>query len=231
MGKKSKAPGFAETSYNTDNLFGSSTTNKSGTTYNAPSWINRTMGTVGNNYNNVLQNMLSGDYANDANFKAYQNNLNRQMTEAFDNDVLGQLANRGLMRSSGLQAATNAFNDTLANNVTNLYDSYYNRQAQNLSNLLNTSNAIYNYIAGVNQGSLNTSNAVNQHNLAKYQAENASNGNLFSTLAGAAGGIAGSSLGGGVGSMLGGSLGNLVGKIGGGTRLSGGTAGSDILLA
>lgn len=186
---KSKAPGYATATYDTGGLFGSSTTNGKSTTYNAPSWISNTMGTVGNNVNNTLQNMLSGDFSKDANYQAYQNNLNRQMSQSYDANVLGQLANRGLMRSSGLQAATNAFADTLANNQMNLYDSYYNRQANNLSNLLNVSNNLYNYITGVNTGSQNLANNVSNYNLNKAQLDN--NSALWSNIANAAGSAAG----------------------------------------
>lgn len=189
MGKSKKAPDYATASYDTGGLFGSSTTNKKSTTYNAPDWMTNTMGTVGNNVNNTLQNMLSGDFSNDANYQAYQNNLNRQMSQAYDANVLGQLANRGLMRSSGLQSATNAFADTLANNQMNLYDNYYNRQAQNLANLLNTSNTLYNYITGVNTGSQNLANNVSNYNLAQAQANN--NNALWGSLANTAGNMAG----------------------------------------
>jgi hypothetical protein len=96
------------------------------------------------------------------------------------------------MRSSGLQGATNAFANTLANNEMNLYDSFYNRQANNLSALQNTANNIYNYITGINNGALANSNAVNNHNMAAYQAQQAANAQLFGSLANAAGNVAGS---------------------------------------
>lgn len=186
---KSKAPEYATASYNTDGLFGSSTTSGKSTNYTAPSWMKNTMGTVGGNVNTTLQNLISGDFANDPNYQAYQNNLNRQMSQSYDANVLGQLANRGLMRSSGLQAATNAFADTLANNQMDLYDNYYNRQANNLSNLLNTSNTLYNYITGINTGSQNLANNVSNYNLQKAQADN--NSNLWNSIANTAGTIAG----------------------------------------
>lgn len=191
MGKKS-APKYAKTTYDTGNLYGKSTSDENGTTYSAPNWISNTMGTVGNNVNSTLQNMLSNDFSNDANFKAYQNQLNKTASQNYDTSVLSQLANRGLMRSSGLQSATNAFADTLADKTTDLYDNYYNRQANNLSNLLNTSNTLYNYITGVNSGSQQNSKNVSDYNLSKWQAEqNAKNamwGNLMNTAATIAGG-------------------------------------------
>ena len=207
MGKK-KAPGYATTTYDTGGLFGSSTNSKSGTTFKPEGWETNTMNIVGGGIPTTLSNMLSNDYANDPNYQAYQNNLNRQMTQSYDSNVLSQLANRGLMRSSGLQSATNAFADTLANNQMNLYDQYYNRQANNLSNLLNTSNSIFNYITGINSGALGNSQAVNQHNLAAWQAQNAANSNLWGSLANAAGSIAGGVAGGPIGAAIGGKNGS-----------------------
>ena len=192
MGSSSKksAPEYQTTTYDTGNLFGSSTSGKSGTTYNAPDWISSTMGTVSSNINPTLNSMMSNDYSNDPNFKVYQDNFNRQMQQSYDANVLGDLANRGLMRSSGLQASTNSFNNTMNENLANLYDTYYNRQSNNLANLLNTSNTLYDYITGINTGSRQDANSVNNYNLAKYRLENADSGDS------------------GVGSMIGG-LGNI----------------------
>ena len=114
MGKsKSSAPEYQTTTYDTGNLFGSSTTGSSGTTYKPAEWISNTMGTVSSNINPILNSMLSNDYSNDANFQVYQDNFNRGMQQAYDTNVLGNLTDRGLMRSSGLQAATNSFNNTM----------------------------------------------------------------------------------------------------------------------
>ena len=115
------------------------------------------------------------------------------MANNYQNNVLSSLANQGLMRSSGLQAATNAFNSTLADKQMDLYDNYYNRQANNLSNLLNTSNALYNYMTGVNSGAQSQANNINNYALSKAQTDNAANANntaLNATLASSLAGIA-----------------------------------------
>lgn len=177
MGKSRKAPGYATASYDTGGLFGSSTTSKNGTTFNPTGWQTSTANTAGQGISSSLSNMLSNDYANEPNFKAYQNQFNKNMAQSYDTSVLGQLANRGLMRSSGLQSATNAFNDTLANKVTDLYDNYYNRQANNLTNSINSANAIYNYITGINTGSQNNANNVSSYNLNRVAANNAATAN------------------------------------------------------
>lgn len=177
MGKSKKAPDYATGSYDTGGLFGSSTTSKNGTTFNPTGWQTSTANTAGQGISSSLSNMLSNDYANDPNFQAYQKQLNKSMAQSYDTSVLGQLANRGLMRSSGLQSATNAFNDTLANKVTDLYDNYYNRQANNLTNSINAANAIYNYITGINTGSQNNANNVSNYNLNRVAANNAATAN------------------------------------------------------
>lgn len=218
MGKKKSkvkynAPEYASTSYDTGGLFGSSTTDKSGTSYTPSSWMTNTMNTTGNSINTTLQNMLSNDYSNDANFQAYQNQLNKTAKQNYDTSVLSSLADRGLMRSSGLQAATNSFADTLADNTTDLYDSYYNRQANNLSNLLNTSNALYNYMTGVNSGSQATTNALNNFNLTnaghdldaqKTNAQINNSSNLWGTLAQVTGSLGNTALSAALGAASGG---------------------------
>jgi hypothetical protein len=68
----------------------------------------------------------------------------------------------------------------------NLYDNYYNRQANNLANLLNTSNTLYNYITGINTGSQNNANSVSNYNLEKAKVDNAAtaaNNALYSSIA------------------------------------------------
>lgn len=193
MGKSSSAPEYATASYNTGGLFGSSTSSKTGTTYKPTSWMNNTMGTIGGNLNNTLSSMLNNDFMKDPNFLRYQNQFTKNMNDLYDTSVLSNLANRGLMRSSGLQGATNAFANTLANNQLALYDNYYNRMNNNLSNMLNTSNALYNYITGVNTGSQNNANNVSNYNLEKTKVDNAAtaaNNALYSGIANTVAGIA-----------------------------------------
>ena len=192
MGKsKDKTPEYANASYDSGGLFGSSTSNSKGTTYTPTGWMNTTMGTVTDNLNPTLNNLLSNDYANDANFQAYQDQLNKTAQQNFDASVLSPLANRGLMRSTGLQAATNSFNDTLADQTVDLYDSYYNRQSNNLANLLNTSNTLFDYMTGLNNAGLNNANAINNYELTKYKLANSNSGSNIGSIIGGLGSIAG----------------------------------------
>lgn len=181
-GKKAEAPNYTSTKADTG-LWGSSTNTKKGTTYNAPNWMSNTMNTVAGNIQPTVQNMLSNDYSNDANFQAYQNNLYNTMGQQYD-QMLGDLTERGLFNSSGLQALNNNYAKALQDNVTALYDNYYNRNANNLSNLLNTSNTLYDYMMGVNGLSQANANAINNYNLKKYQLQNSGSSNIGSLIGG-----------------------------------------------
>lgn len=184
MGKTKKAPDYATGSYNTGGLFGSSTADKNGVTYTPTSQITNAGNTAWNGLQNTLQGLSSNDYANDPNFQAYQNKLNSSMAQNYDTSVLSQLANRGLMRSSGLQSATNAFADTLADKTTDLYDSYYDRMSNNLSNYQNVLSNLYNYITGVNTGAQNQANSVSDYNLRRTAVNNGSNSDIGSMVGG-----------------------------------------------
>ena len=186
MGKSKKAPGYATATYDTGGLFGSSTASGKGVTFNP----NEQMSSIGSNawtgLENSMQGINSNDYSNDPNFQVYQDNFNRGMQQAYDTNVLGNLTNRGLMRSSGLQAATNSFNNTMNENLANLYDSYYNRQSNNLSNNMNVLSQLYNFITGVNTGAQNQANSVSNYNLQQTQLNNqanAYNNALYASLA------------------------------------------------
>ena len=188
---KNKAPEYAKTTYDTGDLFGSSTTSKKGTTYDPANWMTNLSGTATSGLSTSLNNMLSNDYSNDANFQAYQDQLNKTAAQNYDASVLSPLANKGLMRSSGLQAATNSFNDSLIDNTMDLYNDYYNRQANNLSNALNVQNALYGYLTGVNTGSQTNSQNVSNYNMEAYKADQALKGAMWQALGSAVGGLAG----------------------------------------
>lgn len=182
MGKKKSAPEYSSTKADTG-IWGSSTHSSKGTTYNAPDWMTGTMGTITSGLQPTVQNMLSNDYSNDANFQAYQNQLYNTMGQQYD-QMLGNLANRGLMNSSGTQALNNNYAKALQDNVVNLYDNYYNRNNNTLATLLNTSNTLFDNMMGVNGLSQADANAINNYNLAKYKLENGGSSNIGSILGG-----------------------------------------------
>lgn len=194
MGKhSSKAPEYQTASYDTGGLFGSSTTSKQGTTYDPAAWMTKTMGTVSNSYNPTLKSLVNNDFTKDANYQAYQNKFYNDMTNYYNNNVLNDLARRGLIRSSAMQSANTNFANALADKQLDVYNNYRNNLLQNLSALQNTSNTLYNYMTGVNGGSQAAANNVNNYALSKTQTDNAAKANnnaLNATLASSVAGIA-----------------------------------------
>lgn len=175
MGKSKKAPGYATATYDTGGLFGSSTASKKGVTSNPTDMMTSTGNTAWSGVQDSLQGINSNDYSQDPNFQVYQDNFNRGMQQAYDTNVLANLNDRGLMRSSGLQSATNSFNNTMQQGLSDLYDSYYNRQSSNLSNNMNVLSQLYNFITGVNTGAQNQANSVSNYNLQQTQLNNQAN--------------------------------------------------------
>lgn len=171
MGKSSKAANYATTTTKTDGLFGSSTSGQGGTSFTGEDWQKKQGNLGANLINQSLSNLASTDYSNDANFKVFQDDFNRQASQAYDANVLNPLTNRGLMRSSGLQAATNSFNNTLADNLADLQDSYYNRNANTLSNALNSQNNLFSWITGLNNSAQQNAKDVSTYNLNKWTTE------------------------------------------------------------
>lgn len=194
---KSKAPEYATTTTNTGGLFGEATNSKKGSTFKGEDWQTEMGGLGSNLINQSLTGLSSNDYSQDPNFQVYQDNFNRGMQQAYDTNVLGNLTDRGLMRSSGLQAATNSFNNTMQQGLADLYDSYYNRQQNNLNSALNAQNNLYSWITGLNQDAAKNSQAVSDYNMKAYQAEQAAKQAMFNSIMQGVGAIGGAAMGNG----------------------------------
>jgi hypothetical protein len=194
---KSKAPEYATTTTNTGGLFGEATNSKKGSSFKAEDWQTNMGGLGSNLINQSLTGLSSNDYSQDPNFQVYQDNFNRGMQQAYDTNVLGNLTDRGLMRSSGLQAATNSFNNTMQQGLADLYDSYYNRQQNNLNSALNAQNNLYSWITGLNQDASKNSQAVSNYNMQAYQAEQAAKNAMLGNIMNAVGTIGGAAMTGG----------------------------------
>ncbi len=194
---KSKAPEYQTTTTKTGGLFGESTSGKTGSDFKAENWQTNMGGLGSNLINQSLTGLSSNDYSQDPNFQVYQDNFNRGMQQAYDTNVLGNLTDRGLMRSSGLQAATNSFNNTMQQGLADLYDSYYNRQQNNLNSALNAQNTLYGWITGLNQDAAKNSQAVSDYNMKAWQAEQAQKQAMFNSIMQTVGAIAAAPMTGG----------------------------------
>lgn len=195
--KKSSVPGYATATYNTGDLFGSATASKSGVSFKPTEAMSNVGQSAWSGLQNNLNSLNSGDFSNDPNYQVYANRLKDQMTQNYDTSVLSNLANRGLMRSSGLQSATNSFANRLNDATTNLYDSYYNRLSNNLANNQNALSQLFNYLTGIGTGAQNQANNVSNYQMqqAQLQAQqNNANNALYGQLAQTGAGIAAAAL-------------------------------------
>lgn len=201
MGKSSKAPEYATTTNNTG-LYGSSTTSKNGTTFKPTGFQSNLVNSVEQQFPNVIKEYLNPSYSSPL-YQAQQEQRNYNNAQSYDANVLGSLANRGLMRSSGLQAQTNAFAENLARQEAQAMSDYKTQQANNLSQLMGLYEIPYNMMLGSNNASQNLSNAVSNNNLLRYNA--GSNGLLYNMLSeSAVGAGTGAQFGGGWGALIGG---------------------------
>ncbi|MFR1672360.1 MAG: hypothetical protein ACLSWI_05380 [Candidatus Gastranaerophilaceae bacterium] len=186
MGKGS-AGEYPTTTMNTG-LYGSSTTNKKGTTYNPTDFQKNLVNTSQQGISSTLSEFLNPSYKSET-YLADKAQRQKQQQQAFDASVLSPLANRGLMRSSGLQAATNSFADTLANQESQAMANYKTEQANKLATLLGLYEMPYNMMTGTSGLSQGLSNAVGNYNLQNQAQLNASNSGAFGQIANTVGTI------------------------------------------
>ncbi len=217
MGKSKGAGEYPTTTLNTG-LYGSSTTNKNGTTFNPSSFQQNLVGSVEGYVPNILNEYVNPSY-NSEMYLAEKAQRQNQQKQAYDSGVLSQLANRGLMRSSGLQSATNSFADTLANQEVQAMQNYQAQQANKLATLMGLYEVPYNMMHNSTNASKSLSDAVGNYNLqnqAFIEKQKAQNSATFGELGNIAGGLAGTLIagpaGGAIGSRLGQTLGSYAGN-------------------
>lgn len=162
-------------------LWGSSVSNGSGTKFTPTQWQKDTMNIAGQNLAPTLSEYLNPQY-NSAEYLKTKQQFDNQAQKSYENNVLSNLSNRGLMRSSGLQASTNAFNQTLADNEANLMNQYKQSKLTDLSTLLGLSTDLYNYSQGENKLSSSLANAVANYNLSNQALMNNSQANTMGAI-------------------------------------------------
>lgn len=201
MGKSNKAPDYAATTTDTG-LYGSTTTDKNETTFNPTDFQKSIVNNVENNVPNNLSNYFSANYAND-DFQKYLNSRQSMQTNAYNNIIYDQLANKGMMRDNALSGAKNAWNSVLSDQKVDALSDYKGEQLSQLNTLMGLYEVPYNIMNGQSNASQGLSNAITQYNVNKYNSEFNKNQQLFNlaseigTSAGGFGGNKSSKSGGG----------------------------------
>lgn len=164
----------------TGGLYGSSTTNKHGTTYNPSQFetqlVNQTTAAIPQ----YLEQLINPSYDSEV-FKAQTAQRNRLANQSFENNLINPLASRGLTRGSSVNQLSGQFANKLADAEVAAMANEDARVQNILNSLLTTYQVPYNIMTGLNSQSQGL-----------YGNQQQSYNGLFGGIAGAVGNIAGS---------------------------------------
>ena len=188
MAKGSKKTEYPTTTVNTG-LFGSSTTNKEGSTFTPTEFQKQLVGITENNAANYLNNYLNPNYESEDYKRGdeyYQNKMNAQL----QNNYLNPALSRNLLRGSTASDIMRGFANDLATSEYERQNDYRDQQLQNYMSAMLPYTTIYDMTQGTQGMSNSLANSIASYNLSK---SNKSSG-LGSAL-GAMGGIAAQGIG------------------------------------
>lgn len=168
----------------TGGLYGSSTTGKSGTSYNPSDFEKQLVTQTSSAIPAYLQQLISPTYDSEV-FKAQTAQRNKLANQSFENNLINPLASRGLTRGSSVNQLSGQFANSLLDAETEAMANEDSRVQNILNSLLSTYQIPYNFMTGLNQQS---------QGLYGNQQNNSSN--LWGNIANAAGTIAGAYFGG-----------------------------------
>lgn len=179
--------------YNTGGLYGNSTTGKRGTTYDPSDFEKQLVGQTSSAIPQYLQQLTNPSYDSEI-FQSKLRRFNDTANQNFENNVINNMASRGLGRGSTVNQITGQYNNSLLNAQQDLFNSEDSRVASVLSQLMNYYQVPYNMMNTANQAS---------GGLYGQAQQNANNSGLWGGLAKAAGTIAGGYFGGPEGAAIG----------------------------
>lgn len=175
MGKsKSKAPAYPTTTVNTG-LFGSSTTNRKGSTFTPTQFQKDLIGITESNAGQSLQNYLNPDYESE-DYKRGDEYYTNKMMNQLENNYLNPALSRNLLRGSTASDAMRGFAKDLADTEYERQNDYRNQQLQNYTAAMLPYTTMYDMMTGTEGLTNSLSNQIANYNLAQYQANQASKG-------------------------------------------------------
>lgn len=175
-------------------LYGSSTTNASGTSY-APTdfekgLVESSQKGITNNYNN-----LSNGIYDSPDFNKYKTDLRRQQANGFEN-IISRMTKGGLLGTSGATNLANQYGNTMAQQDSDLMDKFRSQLLQNLNTSAQMYALPYDMMKGTTGISQSLANSVANFNTNQQQLKNEENARLWAALGGAmSGGMSGAAKG------------------------------------
>ena len=207
----------------TTNLYGSATTNSSGTTYNPSAFESSLINMTSSYIPQYLEQLANPSYDSEV-FQAQTQQRNRLANQSFENNVINPLSERGLTRGSSINQMSNQFANKLADLEVDAMAEEDERNATTLNNLFNYYQVPYEMMLGISELSnrqyqqavqdamvQNTINNRSFNNLSDTL-DNITNGNRASGVGGLLGGAVGGYFGGPAGAQVGSMVGSQIGS-------------------
>ena len=207
----------------TTNLYGSATTNSSGTTYNPSAFESNLINMTSSYIPQYLEQLANPSYDSEV-FQAQTQQRNRLANQSFENNVINPLSERGLTRGSSINQMSNQFANKLADLEVDAMAEEDERNATMLNNLFNYYQVPYEMMLGISELSnrqyqqavqdamvQNTINNRSFNNLSDTL-DNITNGNRASGVGGLLGGAVGGYFGGPAGAQVGSMVGSQIGS-------------------
>lgn len=134
----------------TTNLYGSATTNSSGTTYNPSAFESSLINMTSRYIPQYLEQLANPSYDSEV-FQAQTQQRNRLANQSFENNVINPLSERGLTRGSSINQMSNQFANKLADLEVDAMAEEDERNATMLNNLFNYYQVPYEMMLGISE--------------------------------------------------------------------------------
>lgn len=134
----------------TTNLYGSATTNSSGTTYNPSAFESSLINMTSSYIPQYLEQLANPSYDSEV-FQAQTQQRNRLANQNFENNVINPLSERGLTRGSSINQMSNQFANKLADLEVDAMAEEDERNATMLNNLFNYYQVPYEMMLGISE--------------------------------------------------------------------------------
>lgn len=194
MGKDSDKTTYPTTTVN-PTLYGSSTTNAGGSTYNPTDFEKSLVSASQGGISKTLSQLINPTY-DSPDFNQWKSDLQTQQQNGFENNVVSPLISRGLLGTSGVSNLANQYGSTMNQQTSDLMDKYNNKNTSLLQQLMSVYAMPYDMMKGTSGLSQGLSNSVANFNSQIYAADQALKGAMYNSLGNAVGTAAGGYFGG-----------------------------------
>lgn len=182
---KSATKNTPDQTYDTGGLYGNAKSGKTGTTYDPSDFESELVSTAQGGLNQYIQQYLNPTY-DSATYQARVNALNNQATKSFENNVINNLASRGLTRGSSVNQMSNEFGNTLTDAQNALMASEDENNLNKINAMLGLYTTPYNLMTGLSGVSSNAYNNLLNANQSKNNQNAANNASLWNAAMGGA---------------------------------------------